>query len=316
MGDSGISLAVSPAARTPEDLSGEWIHGSPSPRHPTDPPLQVRAYNATTFILRESKDVSVEAPFLYLLFGDDRALLVDTGATADPIRFPLRRAVDGLVRGWLVDHPHDGYELVVAHSHSHADHTAGDSQFSDRPKTQIVGKTPDAVREFFGVTDGPDAVGRLDLGGRSLEVIRIPGHHPASIAIYDPSTKFLLTGDTAYPGRLYVFDMPAFLSSLSRLVRFTQRRPVSWLLGGHVEMTRTAGRDYPLGARYQPEERPLPLPADRLAAIRSAAVSVAHRPGAYAFEDFMIFHLPCTGALLRQSVRGKLWNLRYRLGLL
>lgn len=39
--------------------------------------------------------------FLYLLFGNDRALLLDTGATADPERFPLRHTIDRLVAIWL-----------------------------------------------------------------------------------------------------------------------------------------------------------------------------------------------------------------------
>ena len=60
----------------------------------------------------------------------------------------------------------------------------------------------------------------FDLGGRVLEVTGIPGHHEAAIAVYDPWTGFLLTGDTVYPGRLYVRDMPAFMDSLDRLVAF------------------------------------------------------------------------------------------------
>jgi hydroxyacylglutathione hydrolase len=300
----------------PGDLAVTWVHGSPSPRHRTDPPLQVHACSPHTFILRESKDVSFEAPFLYLLFGSERALLLDTGATADPARFPLRATVDRLVQTWLAEHPRDGYELVVAHSHSHTDHTAGDAQFSGRAYTRVVGRPPEEVRQFFGLPGGADDLARFDLGGRELELFGIPGHHPASIAVYDRRTGFLLTGDTVCPGRLYVFDMPAFLTSLDRLVRFAERRPVTYLLGGHVEMRRAAGRDYPIGARYQPEERPLPMPADRLAAIHSAATSVRDRRGAYAFDDFELFHLPCTGAVLRQLVRGKLGNLRYRLGAL
>jgi hydroxyacylglutathione hydrolase len=316
MAGAGISLDAPPGNLPTGELKVEWIHGSPSPRRRTDPPLQIHAYDSRTIILRESKDISFEAPFLYLFFGSDRALLVDTGATTDPGLFPLRETIDRLIEEWLADHPHDGYELVVAHSHSHSDHTAGDSQFANRPGTRLVGTTPDAVREFFALGNGPDTIARFDLGGRELEVFAIPGHHPASIAIYDPWTRFLLTGDTVYPGRLYVFDMPAFEASLSRLVQFAQRRPISFVLGCHVEMSQTAGRDYPLGALYQPRERPLPLSADRLEAIHSAAVSVADRPGGYAFEDFMIFHLPCRGALLRESIRGKFWNLGYRLGLL
>jgi hypothetical protein len=56
-------------------------------------------------ILRQNKAVHYEAPFLYLLFGSDRALLVDTGATPDPPLFPLRATVDRLLDGWLAAHP-------------------------------------------------------------------------------------------------------------------------------------------------------------------------------------------------------------------
>jgi hydroxyacylglutathione hydrolase len=315
MHDPGTSLDFSPATRPAEDLTLAWIHGSRSPRHPTDPPLQVHAYNSHTFILRESKDLSYDAPFLYLFFGNDRAILVDTGATADPTRFPLRATVDRLVTGWLAEHPRPSYELVVAHTHSHRDHTTGDPQFADRPRTRLVAPSTEAVRDFFGFGSDLDEVREFDLGGRPLELIRIPGHHPASIALYDRWTGWLLTGDTVYPGRLYVFDGPAYRASLDRLVRFASTRSVTYLLGGHVEMTRRAGRDYPFGARYQPRERPLPMTRERLIAVRDAAVSVADLRGAHAFEDFVVFNLPSSGAVLGQVLRGKLWNLRWRLGL-
>jgi hydroxyacylglutathione hydrolase len=303
-------------APTPGDLNVAWVHGSPSPWHRTDPPMQVYGYDPHTDILRESKDVSFEAPFLYLFFGNRRALLVDTGATADPERFPLRRTVDQRIQGWLSEHPRDAYELVVAHTHSHSDHTAGDPQFVGRPNTRIVGRAPEAVWDFFGLSAGTDSVSLFDLGGRVLEMFPIPGHHPASIAIYDPWTGFLLTGDTVYPGRLYVSDMPAFLASLDRLVRFAAHRPVTHVLGCHIEMTEIPGKDYPIGAKFQPKEKPLPMPPGRLAAVLAAATSVANQPGTHPSDDFVIFNGPCTGAVLRQVVRGKGWNLRHRLGLL
>lgn len=46
-----------------------------------DPPLwQVHAYNDNTFILRQSGTTDYEKPFLYLLFGNERAYLFDTGS--------------------------------------------------------------------------------------------------------------------------------------------------------------------------------------------------------------------------------------------
>lgn len=48
----------------------------------------MHAYSEHTVILRQNKSVHFEAPFLFLLFGNERALLLDTGATADPAHFP------------------------------------------------------------------------------------------------------------------------------------------------------------------------------------------------------------------------------------
>ena len=119
------------------DFDVRWIHGEPG-----EALIQTHAYDEHTYLLRQSKTVTFEAPFLYLLFGNDRAILFDTGATKEPDRFPLRATVDGIVSSWLTAHPRDGYELVVAHTHSHGDHIAGDAQFADRPDTTVVPGRP------------------------------------------------------------------------------------------------------------------------------------------------------------------------------
>jgi hydroxyacylglutathione hydrolase len=74
-----------------------WIRGSPDGSPSGDPPLQVVALDDSTFVIRQGKQVHVEAPFLYLLLGTDAALLHDTGATAEAERSPIRRTVDGLL---------------------------------------------------------------------------------------------------------------------------------------------------------------------------------------------------------------------------
>jgi hydroxyacylglutathione hydrolase len=160
-----------------------------------------------------------------------------------------------------------------------------------------------AVRAFFGLTNWPTDVVRFDLGGRVLEITGCPGHHEASIAVYDPWTGFLLTGDTVYPGRLYVRDFPTFTTSLDHLLTFAADRPVTHVMGCHIEMTRRPGRDYPIGATYQPDEPPLPMTMAQLRAVRDAAVSVATRPGVHVFDDFIIFHGPCKSATRRYAAR-------------
>jgi glyoxylase-like metal-dependent hydrolase (beta-lactamase superfamily II) len=225
MTDSLIDFVT--AAPTAGSLDVAWIHGASSRRRAHDPKIQVHSYDEHTVILRQSKSVNYEAPFIYLLFGNDRALLLDTGAAADSGAFPLRETVDRLIAGWLGRHPRERYELVVAHTHGHGDHVAGDDQFASRADTTVVSREVEAVQQFFGFTGWPDQVVTFDLGGRVLEITGSPGHHRAAITLYDPWSGFLLTGDTVLPGRLYVEDFPLFLASLHRMVEFTESRAVS-----------------------------------------------------------------------------------------
>jgi hydroxyacylglutathione hydrolase len=289
------------------DLDVQWIHGSRRGAGRSGPVFQAQAYDRHTFVLRQSKAASYEAPFLYLLFGNDRALLLDTGAGKQTEARPLRDTVDELIASWLGEHPRDGYELVVAHTHGHNDHVAGDAQFADRPGTSIVGRELTAVQEFFGFTSWPDQTVQFDLGGRLLEITGSPGHHRAAITIYDPWSGFLLTGDTVLPGRLYAPDYPAFLATMDRIAELAASRPVTHVMGCHIEMTRTPGRDYPLGCTYQPNETSLQMTVQQLTAIRDAARSVAGQPGAHRFDDFLIYNGPARHYALRLMLRG-LWS--------
>jgi len=266
-----------------------WIHGAPSRQQCTDPAIQVHQSDRHTFILRVSKAVSFEAPFIFLLFGNERAVLLDTGPSADQAKVPLRRTVDELVDAWLAEHPRDDYGLVVSHTHGHHDHRDGDPQFTGHPRATVVGHTADEVRSFYGFSEWPGQIVSFDLGGRVLELIATPGHHPASVTVYDPWTGFLLAGDTIMPGRLYAKDYADFLQSLDRLLEFAEQRNITRVLGCHIEMSCTPGHDYPAGNTYQPYEVPLRLPAARIAEIRDAA-RAATKPGVYVHGDFIIWN--------------------------
>lgn len=287
---AGGRIDFQAGAPTAGDLDVRWIHGSPSKRRATGPAIQVHTYDEHTVILRQSKTVDAEAPFMFLLFGNDRALLLDTGATRDPERFPLRDTVDRLIDAWLAKNPRPGYELVVAHTHGHSDHVAGDVQFADRPATTLVAREAEAVRSFFGFTAWPERAVSFDLGGRVVQLLGSPGHHEASVTVYDPWTGILFTGDTILPGRLYVKDFPAFTATLRRLVDFAGSHEVTHVLGCHVEMTDRPGRDFPIGAPYQPGEVAPQMTVAQLTAVRDAAASVAGAPGVHTFDDFIIYH--------------------------
>ncbi|WP_246351920.1 MBL fold metallo-hydrolase [Sphingobium subterraneum] len=262
----------------------KWIDGTLA----VEPTTQVQALDGDSFVIRQSVKTNFEAPFLYLLFGRDKALLIDTGAENGVIR----PAIDHIIDGWLKAHGRTSIPLVVAHSHSHGDHVAGDSAFRDRPDTTVVGLTSADVAAFFGITRWPDQIVRFDLGGRPLSIIPTPGHQKAAIMIYDPRLKILLSGDTLYPGRLYV---PVnFLAderaSVDRLAAFAARHPIRAALGAHIEMTRTARQDYAHEAAAHPDEHPLELPAASIGELRAGLKAPLDTPDQPQVHDHFIIY--------------------------
>ncbi|MBB2892357.1 MBL fold metallo-hydrolase [Flexivirga oryzae] len=229
--------------------------------------LEVRAVDDATFALRQSTRVSTEAPIGYLLCGTERALLLDTGDAKETADCPLRETVDALLDEWAASQDVSRPPLVVAHTHGHYDHVKGDPQFAGRPDTTIVAKDVDAVHAFFGLDGTPGATTEFDLGGRLLLITAIPGHDARSIATVDPAAGLLVSGDTAYPGRLYVDDLAAAKVSLRSMVDLAEAHGVHTVLGCHVERAADGG-DIPLRARFHPEEVPFALTLEQLRALR------------------------------------------------
>jgi glyoxylase-like metal-dependent hydrolase (beta-lactamase superfamily II) len=262
----------------PGALAASWMHGAANCEQSTDPELQLHAYNATTFIFRQDKCRTYEAPFVYLLLGTSTALLLDTGATTSAA---LRDAVVALV---------GERSLLVSHTPAHGDHVASDARFRGQPRTTVVGTSVAAVQTAFGINRWPADAGRLDLGGRVLDVLAIPGHEQSHIALYDRQTGLLLTGDTLYPGLLFIEDWTTYRASVRRLAEFVSAHPIAHVLGAHVEMTSTAGVNYAYGTIYQPAEHALELDAAHVleldAALQQLGPTPPPRPVAHA--DFVI----------------------------
>lgn len=283
--------ASTPALSAPTLLGVRWIHGSVSSKHNTDPDVQIHWYDDDTVILRQNKAIHYEAPFMFLLFGQNRAVLLDTGATAEEQYFPLREVVDGVIEEWLGRHSEAQrpYELLVLHTHSHGDHIAGDIQFTDRPGTTLVAADKEIAWEYFGFSDNLHATRTVDLGDRVLDVIATPGHDASAVTYYDPWTGILFTGDTVYRGRLYIVDWQAFSQSIDRLIEFSESHRVSHVIGCHIEMTCAPGVDYPVLTTYQPDEPPLEMSVAHLHAVRAALETAGPHPVRYVCDDFILW---------------------------
>ena len=218
----GPARAAPPRHRRPPGSTAPPRHGTC-----TDPPLQVHHLAPGTVLIRQSKDLTFEAPFILLLLGERSR---PAARHRRGRRHDAARVVDDLVADWLLDADVtglDAYDLVVAHTHGHGDHVAGDAAFADRPHTTVVGHDVDGgARPLRHHRLARPRSSPSTSAAAPLEVFGIPGHHAASIAVHDARTGLLHTGDTVYPGRIYVDDPPALLDTLDRLVTFADDRDV------------------------------------------------------------------------------------------
>src|SRR5215472_14820559 len=144
------------------------------PQCPPKPQFQVHEYNQDLYILRESGCSNYEKPFLFLLFGNEKALLLDTGAGQTDVARVVKEQLDQ----WLSQNNRETISLIVAHTHAHGDHISGDEQLKSLPHTTVIEPKQSAVQAFFGFRNWAIESAVYDLGGRVLDIIPIPGHEP------------------------------------------------------------------------------------------------------------------------------------------
>jgi hydroxyacylglutathione hydrolase len=238
----------------PGTLDVHWNEGAADCNKSPQPALQVHRYNAQTFILRESPCSTFEAPFMYLLIGSTRALLIDTGDVAEPAKVPLAQTVMALL-------PRSGASkmpLLVVHTHGHLDHRRGDPQFLTLPGVQVVSTDLPHVKQYFGFNHWPDGMAQVELGGRTIDVLPTPGHYPSHVSYYDRNTALFFSGDFFLPGRLIIDDTAQDQASAHRVADFIRDRPVTHVLGGHIELD-AHGDTFDFGSTYHPDEHALQL---------------------------------------------------------
>ena len=170
----------------------------------------------------------IEAPLgdryvaLYLIVGDDATLLVDTG---------LDESIRSSLIPYMASIGHQPKRVhYVVNTHADFDHMGGNRAVrelcpealllcgaSDREQIEDIEvmiedrygefrrhgfdetpETKDFIRQVahtFPVDGCLRAGDVIDLGGRSLEVLEVPGHSPGYIGLYEPEQRVALIGD-------------------------------------------------------------------------------------------------------------------------
>lgn len=143
------------------------------------------------------------ANFIYLLIGEEKAMLIDTGSAEGN----LREFVET-----ITDKP-----VMVVNTHGHFDHTGGNSCWAKAWMTKEAAeyaKVPFSPmhREWFESKGYPDyqihelADGDIiELGNRQVEVIAIGAHSEGSIALLDRTSRAMFTGDELESGQVLWF---------------------------------------------------------------------------------------------------------------
>ena len=73
----------------------------------------------------------------------------------------------------------------------------------------------------------------IDLGGRLLDVIHIPGHTMGSVLLLDRDTRVLLSGDTGTRRLLYGISGHVPTEAFCRQLHALESRPFDWMYSAH-----------------------------------------------------------------------------------
>ena len=188
---------------------------------------------------------STEHSIIYLLCGQSKALLFDTGLGLSPVS-PIVKELTKL-------------PLIVVLSHWHFDHVGGAYEFNN-----VIGWKSDAMinacknginlnamnKQFdtafwesighnllqinsFSSIQLLDKEGVIDLGGYSIKLLHTPGHTYDSICLYEPKQGWLFTGDSVYPGPIYLQFEDSDIAAYQRSIVTLEKLDVTSILPGH-----------------------------------------------------------------------------------
>lgn len=155
----------------------------------------------------------------FLLTGSEKALLIDCGMTTENAKE---------IAESLTDLP-----LSLLITHADRDHIGGIAAFDvfymhPAEAAFYYGQKIREKQDYDPVYDGDV----LDLGGRPLRIIYLPGHTPGSIGVLDVSRRALISGDPIQDGLIYMFgahrELHTYIKSLKRLAERTGEFDEIW----------------------------------------------------------------------------------------
>ena len=160
---------------------------------------------------------------LYLLEGKNKALLIDTGTRISG----LQKIISN-----ITDKP-----VTVVLTHIHGDHAGNIDSFPEiwiNPNELPAGGNSADLTKYPGkvrhLSDGQ----KIDLGGRTIEVLFAPGHTLGSTIFLDPSRKCGYSGSAFGSGNLNLkTSVSSFISMCKSTLSVLKKKKINILYPGH-----------------------------------------------------------------------------------
>ena len=144
----------------------------------------------------------------YLLCGSEKAALIDTGMTCPDAKQTAQE---------LTKLP-----LILINTHADPDHISGNGAFDEfymNPNEENL-HAHNAQGKILPIHEGDV----IDLGGRELLIIDIPGHTPGSVGIIDKKNRVFISGDSVQDGNIFMFgpgrNLNQYIQSLKHLSKY------------------------------------------------------------------------------------------------
>jgi glyoxylase-like metal-dependent hydrolase (beta-lactamase superfamily II) len=204
-----------------------------------------KVYEAGEGVFAIAEPYNFQEVISYLITGKDQNILFDTGMGMASIAAVVRE---------LSDKP-----VIVINSHTHYDHIGGNHEFENiysvdtaythqnanggwphdevrqevKPNAFCYERLPSLDTTAYSVKPYADKITRyirngdtIDLGGRVIEIIQVPGHTPDGLALLDRNAGYLWTGDNYYEGPIWLFFEGTDLNSFAVTAgKFTDLAP-------------------------------------------------------------------------------------------
>ena len=193
-----------------------------------------------------------------LYIGTEKALLFDTGFGENGSVKPVAESLTSL-------------PVMLVNSHADPDHIGCNAEFDAAymhpSEMAYYAKHAKPGAKTLPLWEGDI----IDIGGRSLEVVLIPGHTPGSIGLLDRKNRTIATGDTISAGPVFMFDevrsIHAYMASMHKLIGLFNAFDTIFPAHGQCPVPKEtvnralAAAEKLLAGKLTPVDPPMPIPA-------------------------------------------------------